>query len=177
MTPVARHKGTALILALVLLVGLTALGLASARRTVLQEQMARNIRQHQIAFEGAEMAVRQGERFLWGTMGGPRPIARPARACRAARCRVLQPGGFDALTDDWVTPPLRNGPDIRAPAAALHVSERPMFFVVERQAARTSPMTGRAGARMLQFYHVHGRGAGEEAQVESILQSTFVVLF
>ncbi|HEX5339300.1 MAG TPA: pilus assembly protein [Gammaproteobacteria bacterium] len=62
----SRQQGVVLVVALILLLVLTLLGLASIQGTSLQEKMAGNQRQHQLAFEAAEAALRQGEISLAG---------------------------------------------------------------------------------------------------------------
>lgn len=62
----SRQQGVVLVVALILLLILTLLGLASVQSTSLQEKMAGNQRQHQLAFEAAEAALRQGENSLAG---------------------------------------------------------------------------------------------------------------
>lgn len=55
------QRGAVLVTALVLLVVLTLLGLAGMQNTILEERMAGNYRDRQLAFEAAEAALREGE--------------------------------------------------------------------------------------------------------------------
>lgn len=57
-----RQRGAVLYIALVLLIVLTLLGLASIGGTVLQERMAGNYRVQQLAFQNAEARLRAAER-------------------------------------------------------------------------------------------------------------------
>lgn len=59
-----RESGAALVVSLVLLLVLTVLGVASMRTTTLQERMAGNLRDGNLAFQSAEAALREGEEFL-----------------------------------------------------------------------------------------------------------------
>ncbi len=60
-----RHqRGAALIVSLLILLVLTVLGIASMGTTTLQERMANNNRQRQVAFQVAEVALRAAETFL-----------------------------------------------------------------------------------------------------------------
>lgn len=63
-----RHRGAALVVALVLLMVLTLLGVSVIQDTTQQERMASNAHQRNLAFQGAEACVRWGERG-WGTSG------------------------------------------------------------------------------------------------------------
>src|SRR5690606_3767551 len=59
-----RERGAVLIVALVLLLVMTILGVSSLSSTTLQERMAGNLRDSNLAFQAAEAALREGEEFL-----------------------------------------------------------------------------------------------------------------
>lgn len=61
---VRSQRGAALFVSLMLLLVLTILAISSMQGTVLQEQMVSAQRDGQIAFEGAEHAMREAEAFL-----------------------------------------------------------------------------------------------------------------
>lgn len=60
----SRQQGAALIVSLVLLLVVTVLGVTAMRTTTLQERMAGNLRDNNLAFQAAEAALRDGEQFL-----------------------------------------------------------------------------------------------------------------
>jgi type IV pilus assembly protein PilX len=62
--PVRRQDGAALIVGLILLLIMTVLGVTSMRTTTLQERMAGNLRDTNLAFQAAEAALRDGEQVL-----------------------------------------------------------------------------------------------------------------
>lgn len=71
---VSRERGAVLIVALVMLLLLTVIGLSSMRGTSLQENMAGNMRDSNLALQASEAALRKGEeevtkRFVAGTLG------------------------------------------------------------------------------------------------------------
>jgi type IV pilus assembly protein PilX len=59
-----KQTGSALIVALSILLVLTILGVSAMRTTSLQEKMAGNARDTDVAFQAAESAIREAERFL-----------------------------------------------------------------------------------------------------------------
>lgn len=63
-TPRRRERGAALIVSLVLLLVVTVLGVTAMRTSTLQERMAGNLRDNNLAFQAAEAALREGEAFL-----------------------------------------------------------------------------------------------------------------
>ena len=58
------QKGIALFISLVLLLVLTIVGVSSVQSTSLEERMARNAHDSVLAFQAAEMALRQAEEWL-----------------------------------------------------------------------------------------------------------------
>lgn len=65
-SPRRRERGAALLISLILLLVMTILGVTSAQTTALQERMAGNTRDREIAFQAAEAALRDGEGWLEG---------------------------------------------------------------------------------------------------------------
>ncbi|NMG03323.1 pilus assembly protein PilX [Azoarcus taiwanensis] len=61
--PPRMQRGTVLIVALIVLLLLTMLGLSSMRSTTLEERMAGNLRDQNLSFQAAESALREGEDF------------------------------------------------------------------------------------------------------------------
>lgn len=59
-----KQKGAVLIVSLLLLMIMTILGVASMSSTVLEEKMANNNRQKQVAFQSASAALREAELWL-----------------------------------------------------------------------------------------------------------------
>lgn len=63
-----RQSGSVLILAMLILVVLTILGVSSMSTTSLEEKMAGNFRDRQIAFNAAETALAHAEKFVNDTI-------------------------------------------------------------------------------------------------------------
>jgi type IV pilus assembly protein PilX len=59
-----RQEGVVLVIALIMLVILTLLGISAMQSTSLEERMAGNARDRSAAFQSAEAALREGERQL-----------------------------------------------------------------------------------------------------------------
>lgn len=70
--PGSSHQGgAALVIGLILLVLLTMLGVTAMRTTSLEERMAGHTRDHALAFQAAEAALRAGESYLNSVVVGP----------------------------------------------------------------------------------------------------------
>ena len=64
MVRIKRQDGVALFMSLVMLLILTLLGLSSVQMTSMQERMSRNARDSNLAFQGAESAIKTSEVYL-----------------------------------------------------------------------------------------------------------------
>ena len=62
--PIDNQRGATLIIALIMLLLLTIIGLSSMRGPSLQESMAGNMRDSHLALQAAEAALRQGENVV-----------------------------------------------------------------------------------------------------------------
>ncbi len=60
------QKGSSFIIALMLLVVASLLGITAMQSSIVQERMHGNLRDHQLAFEAAEAAIRDAEEYLKG---------------------------------------------------------------------------------------------------------------
>ena len=70
-----RQQGAVLIIGLIMMLLLTVIGLASVRGTDLQERMAGNMRDRNLAFQSAEAGLRAGELVSFGLSGTAVPNA------------------------------------------------------------------------------------------------------
>lgn len=66
-----REAGSALIIGLIFLLILTIIGVTAMRSTTLQERMAGNTRDINLAFQAAEAALRAGEAVVRNSGSGP----------------------------------------------------------------------------------------------------------
>lgn len=87
-----RDRGFALIVALIVLILLSIIGLAGMSSGVWEERMAGNAREHNTAFQAAETVLREAERKL----NGVDPLADFTPSCTNARCAPL-------TAPDWRT--------------------------------------------------------------------------
>ncbi len=62
--PSAEQRGAALVVSLIILLVMTVIGVSAMKTTVLEEKMAANTRQRQIAFQAAEAALRDAEGWI-----------------------------------------------------------------------------------------------------------------
>ncbi|GAB4361730.1 MAG: hypothetical protein Kow006_32650 [Gammaproteobacteria bacterium] len=68
MNSYQSQRGSALIVALLLLIAMTLIGVTTMRTTRLETAMATNAKESAIAFEAAEAAIRDAEQFIEGVV-------------------------------------------------------------------------------------------------------------
>jgi type IV pilus assembly protein PilX len=83
---ISRHqRGAALIVGLIMLLLLTLIGVAGMRDTLLQEKMAGNMRDREIALQAAESALRAAEAQLGNSQSLYLPILMDCTTTTPAR--------------------------------------------------------------------------------------------
>lgn len=92
----AHQRGVALVIALVLLIAVTLVGLAAIRGTSLQEKMSGNAYDRQMSFQAAEAALNVGEHELVANLGNY-PLNTAGTDCVNNNC------GPNPVTDNNVT--------------------------------------------------------------------------
>ena len=165
MAAVKRQVGMALVTGLIFMVVLTLLATVSMRNTIMEERMAGNSRDIDLAFQAAEAALRAGEQVVTGAtlpnFGATGPY--------------LQVGDRDdqywMSTHNWANSSIA----IASPPAGLAAAPR---YVVEALPAQTG---GGAGNTSLRFgvlvdsgyYRVTARGVGGSPNTVVLLQTTY----
>jgi type IV pilus assembly protein PilX len=93
-----KQRGAVLIISLIILLLMTLIGTAGMQNTSLEEKMAGNMRDRNLAFQAAESALRAGETFLITTA----TAALPAFNCTNGYFQAPAPGKCSAaLTPVW----------------------------------------------------------------------------
>jgi type IV pilus assembly protein PilX len=158
----ASQRGAALIVALVMLLVMTVLGVTAARNTNLQERMAGNLRDSNLAFQAAEHALRDGERFLRGATLPP--------FAGADGLLAMQDGaGFASFWYgyDWAG-------SSRTAASVPDVASDPLYVIEELPAVPVEGGSERFGALPdVGMYRLTARAVGGSADAVSILQTTY----
>lgn len=159
----ARERGAALIVALIMLLVMTVLGVSAARNTNLQERMAGNLRDNNLAFQSAERALREGETFLRGATLPPFTGANGLLA--------MQDGAGQAsfwANDAWW---LANG---RTASGILHVARAPRYVIEELPPVPQAGGSERFGPLPdIGFYRITAQAQGGSADAVTILQTTY----
>ena len=184
-----RQRGTVLVVGLVILLVVTMLGISGQQSTVLQERMAGNMRQSNIAFQAAEAGLQLG--LTWVEQQ-----ALPGSASDvdfvSTHCTVKQAtdgatcGDLDGILADWKKPPdeITAGSqfsDVATEVGAADVDygqpgERwePRIYIEVREFidGQPDPALTSKGMETTYYYTVTSIGFGTNENTRAILQST-----
>ena len=182
---VIRQKGAVLVVSLLILLVMTVLGVAAMGTSTLQERMANNNRQQQVAFQAAEAALRAAESYLANTVNSVTALtvnfnsAAPLtglyaeRAPRTGMATNPVPAGFDIYNDnDW----LAAGNTVEV-ATVTSVTRRPRYIIeyVGRVGPPPNDYSGKKPDTRQYGFRITAIGWGEGAAPTSryLLQSSY----
>lgn len=159
-----RQRGITLIVALIFLAMLALLGATAAQNSVLEERMAGNTRDRDLAFQAAEAALRDAElniatlRTQLGTAGVV--DASNCAVPNVAPCYLSH--GNDASY--WTGTFVWDATNARHPTKNVSgVAEQPFYFIEKMP----------NGAGGLETYRATARGVGKSPNAVAITQSVF----
>lgn len=170
------QSGAALMVALVILVALTLLGLAAMSGNTLQQKMAYGAAQTDVAFQAAETGLTLGEYWLEDRLD--QPVAGCAKDCAATD--AIWPGPVDH------GPPAITVADFRNPAwwategrvsdqVLAGVAQQPQYVIEELgRDPGASVVLGGPKVITLWYYRVTARGIGADADgPATLVQSVY----
>jgi type IV pilus assembly protein PilX len=120
-----REKGVALVVALILLVVMTLLGLGAMRSVTLEEKMAANTFDRSLSFQAAEASLREAESLL-DTPTPPTPAA--GSACVAGICGAPAANATPRWLDSTFVSGT-NGWQPATPVVSGSISITPEYFI------------------------------------------------
>lgn len=160
-----RQRGAILVTSLLLLLTLTIIGVSVMQITRMQERAAGNTRDLNLAFQGAEAAVRDAENLLWSTP----VIVTCNNAATCIRPRGTLPEDLASQTAAWWD---ANAQEYGADGTRdLDELDEDPQFVVEEIAWVGPLVVDEPGARM--FYQITARSTGGTGLATSLVQTTY----
>jgi type IV pilus assembly protein PilX len=171
--PPSRQRGIVLVVALIMLTIITLLGVSAMQVTSMEERMAGNARDRSLAFQAAEAALRDGERFLTQavlpTFDGTNGLY-PAPAAGAMPIWAQADGSLQGKAF-WETNGRVYGDTVDG------VAEQPRYVIEEISVCRPgvgdSWKSNAPCEELAEFYRVTARGIGGSANAIVVLQSTY----
>jgi type IV pilus assembly protein PilX len=165
------QRGAVLITVLMFLVALTLLGLGAVSQTSVEEKMAQNARDQDVALQAAEAALRDARIRITGVSASP---ATPVNfydfttTCTNGLCgQATQPVFSNYSLDVAPSQPLGTGTTTRT----LGVVAQQPRYLIERISIQVpgTPIT----ASGISAYRITAKGFGRSANTQVIIQETF----
>ena len=172
-----QQRGAVLIFCLVFLAVLTMMGVSGMESTILEERMSSNMRDHNLAFQAAESALKNAEAWLTAQSGLPVTSAHGSTVVWEED--AMDPAAADGLywwshaniTPTWWT---NNGIEI---SGVDDVAAQPLYIIEEYRTADTGQSIGIGGGEVTVprvFHRITARAVGAATTTQVSLQSTFV---
>jgi type IV pilus assembly protein PilX len=171
--PKGRQTGAALVVALLMLLVMTVLGIASMGVTRMEERMAGNARDMDLAFQGAEAGLRDSEERI-------RVMTSRPNTCSTAPCAIWQQDHWtvdfrDQLLSWWQTNAIEYGAagtrEVMDTTRDPLVLTEDMGFVPDSLTVGHGPPEGRS------FYKITSNSSGASDTANAVLESTYTRRF
>jgi len=175
---IKQQQGAVLIIGLIMLLLLTVIGMSSIRGTDLQERMAGNARDHNLAFQATEAAVRSAENYLSGAS-----ISAYSNGAGYHKDLTGPTSPILWSPQDWGTGEVVGTKEVVkiADNTLKGISEQPKY-VIEQLEVTIAP--GNYGSAVDQqsvdsmsereVYRITARGLGGTKDSEALIQTTFI---
>lgn len=167
----SREKGAVLVVSMLLLMVMILLGLTAMQMTRMEERMAGNTRDGNLAFQGAEAGLRNAEDWIRLLPERPEP-------CASAPCTLVWER--DDLPEDLRGQSLAwwqsNGREFGVPAVTemAELAREPIFVVNEMQFVPDDLDVDPSGR---DFYRISASSSGATATAQSVLESAYARRF
>lgn len=170
---VSRERGAALVIALLMLLVMTVLGIAAMNVTRLEERMAGNSRDINLAFQGAEAGLRDSEERI-------RLMASRPGNCSVAPCTVW--------ARDMAPIDLRNQPiswwntnareyGVVGTHEVIDVTRDPLIVTESLGFVPDSLSTGHGPPEGRDFYKITSNSSGASDTANAVLETTYTRRF
>ncbi|PHS30715.1 MAG: hypothetical protein COA95_08400 [Methylophaga sp.] len=174
INPRHTQQGVVLAIALIMLVLITLLAVSAMRTTIMEERMASNSRNDNVAFQLAETALRQAEGLLLADADSQLIVAAQSQTVLAdpsKSCEIVLNGeDFDDQAR-WDAAACNYVGDADKDVNNDDVARTPHYFI-EFMHAESIVMMGAATSREC-FYRITARGYGPDANSAVTLQTTY----
>jgi len=173
------QNGSALIIALVILMVMTLIGLTSMNTSIMEEKMAGSMFNRNLALQAAESALRQGEAWLVGTTSGGYPGLETVGTQGIWKINAADSDGDD---DPWWNEVDASWWATNAEAIADASTDgewidgvvaQPSYVIEEIQRASVSLEVGKSSEDMDIYLQVTARGVGGTSSSVVMLQSNY----
>lgn len=173
------QRGVALFISLVLLLVLTIAGVSAVQTTSLEERMARNTHDTLLAFQAAESALREAERWILANVNST------AQFSDAGNNGLWTGMPYDEADQRWEENIWGTGSaqSIAVASAVQGVAEQPRFiieWIATVQRDENPNLLGSSYAAVfdrIEIFRITARGIGGTPNARVMLQGTFGIIF
>ncbi len=166
----SRQDGVALIIALIILVLMTLVGLTAMRTVTLEERMAANTYDRSLSFQAAESALKEAEDFV----ALNRPTRPALSGCLNGLCGAPNPTEVERWQDNaFPIPPAVNGWQTATVVANGAISITPQFIIEYLGDTFPCQPGNPASTNDCKRYRITARSAPGPDRSQVILQSVF----
>jgi type IV pilus assembly protein PilX len=168
-----HERGAVLVIALLMLLVMTVLGVTAMQMSRMEERMAGNSRDVNLAFQGAEAGLRNGEDRL--RVLTVRPTTCVTAPCTFWRRDTIVVSKRDQPLTWWTTNGAEYG--VAATAEVTGITRDPMIVVEDAGFVPDSLTVGHGPPEGRNFYRVTASSAGASDTAEAVLESTYAKRF
>lgn len=167
-----RQRGAILVVSLLLLLVMTVLALTASQTTRLQERMAGNARDIDLAFQAGEAALRAAEARLDATNNAPPNSCDDPESC-TAQARPETSINYTVQDDDfWADSGYEYGGDEKD---LKEVAEDPVFYTEEWATVEDTLTVDRPTQAGVTYYANTAKAVGGSKTASVFVQSTYAV--
>lgn len=176
-----QQSGVVLVVGLIILLILTLIGISGMQTSSMEEKMAGNVRDHNLAFHAAESGLSAGEHYLRVTV--PLPAFNcinglyPANGTGCVKPNVLSspvlmPPIWENI--DWSTKSIKYNTDGDTTTIDLSsLSADPRYVIEDIGMVCTTALSPCPSGNQKKIYRITSRAVGSSTDTVVILQSTF----
>jgi type IV pilus assembly protein PilX len=168
-----RQQGAALVIALLMLLVMTVLGIAAMQVTRMEERMAGNSRDVNLAFQGAEAGLRDSEERIRSWTARPPDCA--TAPCVAWRRDYLPPDLRDRNLAWWTSNGVEYG--VAGTQEVTESTRDPLMVIEDMGFVPDSLTVGHGPPEGRDFYKVTASSAGASNTAEAVLETTYTRRF
>ncbi|MBI3343666.1 MAG: hypothetical protein HY028_02155 [Gammaproteobacteria bacterium] len=168
------QQGSALVVSLLMLLVMTLLGVTAMMTSRLQEKMAINARQYNLAFQASESALRTGEEET--RLAALQDPTAYTATCGSGLCLSATTGTPEWLSTSWAT--RTNVRTSTIDLAGIPSSYQPMYIIEilpqqPTQGTNISQISIYGNKDIPQYYRITSYGSGADGAGAVMLQSVF----
>ena len=165
-----QQQGAALLVCLIILVLVTLIGLTTMKSSMLQEKMSGGNSDKALAFEAAEMTLRDAEAHIKAHLTS---VSGFAAGCAASLCLAPTDGSALAETVNWDSNQVATYGQGSGAAALSGLARQPKYMIELLSEMPPPPGNSVKAANTGTAYRITALGYGRQEHTRVMLQSTY----